>query len=253
MVSHNFIWTLLEYTDKKQRLKQKLCKICVNIQGGHGFQGLLSIVLLFLITKKESRHKFMITRELYDEKETLVALARGDEGAFVLLFNSYSPKVYRTALKFLNSKDLAEETVQDVFMDIWLYRERMSEVLNFGGYLQGMVRRQVFDTFKKNAAFSDIIKDLSYHEPTQNLAEQIIQENEYDDFLQEIISKLPEHQQEIFRLAKEEELSHEEIAQRLNLSRLAVKSHMKRILRFIRERLEPILKASLLTSFFSFF
>lgn len=195
----------------------------------------------------------MITRDLYDEKETLVELARGDEAAFVLLFNQYSPKVYRTSLKFLNSKELAEETVQDIFMDVWLQRERMSEVLNFGGYLHGMVRKQVFDVFKKNTAFSDMVKELNVHEPVENLTEQIIQENEYDEFLQEIIGKLPEHQQEIFRLAKEEELSHEEIAERLNLSRLAVKSHMKRILRFIRVRLEPLMKANMLSSLLAFF
>lgn len=194
----------------------------------------------------------MITRELYDEKITLVELAQGNEAAFELLFNQYSPKVYRAALKFLNSRELAEETVQDIFMDIWLHRERMSGVLNFGGYLQRMVRNQVYDTFRKNAAFADVVKELISNESTDNLTERIIQENEYDDFLKDVLSKLPEHQQEIFRLAREEELSHEEIAQRLNLSRLAVKSHMKRILRFIRERLEPVLKGNIVTYLLSF-
>ncbi|WP_031529502.1 RNA polymerase sigma factor [Dyadobacter crusticola] len=184
--------------------------------------------------------------KLYDERETLAALAQGDELAFAQIFQKHSPRVYSVALKFLDSREAAEEIVQDIFMDIWLRREKMTEVLNLGGYLQGMVRKQVYDAYRKKMVFSDLVTELNYPDQSANSTEQLIQEHDYERFLEEIISKLPGHQQEIYRLAKEEELSHEEIAQRLNLSRLAVKSHMKRILSFIRVRLEPLLKAEMI-------
>uniref|UniRef100_UPI003F705AE3 RNA polymerase sigma factor n=1 Tax=Dyadobacter sp. TaxID=1914288 RepID=UPI003F705AE3 len=176
----------------------------------------------------------MNSRNLFDERETLAALARGDESAFAQIFGEYSPRVYRVALKFLDSKEAAEEVVQDIFMDIWLRREKMEEVLNLGGYLRGMVRKQVYDAYRSNTAFSNLASELNYLNQSANTTEQLIQEHEYECFLEEVIGKLPVHQQEIYRLAKQEELSHEEIAQRLNLTRLAVKSHMKRILSFIR-------------------
>ncbi len=184
----------------------------------------------------------MATRKLFDEREVLSELADGSESAFVQVFDRYSPRVYSVALKFLDSKELAEEVVQDIFMDIWLRREKMTEVLNFGAYLHGMVRKQLYDAYRQKSAFSEIVKELSLRTQSENAIEHMMQENEYENLLQKALERLPDHQREIFRLAREESLSHEEIARRLNLSRLSVKAHMKRILRFLRALLEPVLK-----------
>lgn len=190
---------------------------------------------------------FMTARKPYDERETLCELADGSEQAFVRIFDEYSPKVYRVALKFLDSGEAAEEVVQEVFMDIWLRKEKMTEILNFGAYLNGMVRKQVYDAYRRKTAFSQVVNELSYRgEQSHNETETAMQETEYERLLQEAVGQLPGHQREIFRLAREEGLTHEEIASRLNLSRLAVKAHMKRILRFIRARLEPFLKTEVL-------
>lgn len=169
-------------------------------------------------------------------------MADGNESAFVRVFDEYSPRVYSVARKFLDSKELAEEVVQDIFMDIWLKREKMTEVLNFGAYLNGMVRKQVYDAYQQKSAFSEIIKELSSRTQSDNVIERMMQENEYENLLRKALERLPVRQREIFRLAREEGLSHEEIALRLNLSRLSVKSHMKRILRYLRTLLEPVLK-----------
>ncbi len=184
----------------------------------------------------------MATRKLFDEREILGELADGSESAFVQVFDEYSPRVYSVALKFLDSKELAEEVVQDIFMDIWLRREKMTEVLSFGAYLHGMVRKQVYDAYRQKSTFTEIVKELSLRTQSENAIERMMQENEYENLLQKALERLPDRQREIFRLAREEGLSHEEIARRLNLSRLSVKSHMKRILRYLRTLLEPVLK-----------
>lgn len=182
----------------------------------------------------------------FDEREILCQLAEGSEAAFIQVFDEYSPKVYRTALKFLNSKESAEEVVQDIFMDIWLKREKLTKILNFGAYLHGMVRKQVYDAYRQKCALSEVIKELGYHQQSHNPTERLMLEDEYEKLFHEAFYKLPKIQQEIFRLAREEGMSHEEIAQRLDLSRLAVKSHMKRSLRILRIWLEPFLKTEIL-------
>lgn len=187
----------------------------------------------------------MATRNLDSERAVLRGLADGSEPVFVRIFDEYSPKVYRLALKFLNSREAAEEIVQDVFMDIWLRREKMPEVLNFGAYVNGMARKQIYDAYRRKSAFVEMIDDFSYPGQADNATERIMQEGERERLLQEALRALPDHQREIFQLAREEGLSHEAIAQRMNLSRLAVKAHMKRILRFLRTRLEPVLKAEI--------
>ncbi|HWV30694.1 MAG TPA: RNA polymerase sigma-70 factor [Dyadobacter sp.] len=185
----------------------------------------------------------MATHKSDNEREMLRELADGSESAFVWIFDVYSPKVYRLALKFLNSPDAAEEIVQDVFMDVWLRREKMADVLNFGAYLHGMAKKQVFDAYRRKSNFTEMIREIGYQEQADNATERMVQEDERERLLQEAVRRLPDHQREIFQLAREEGLSHEAIAERMNLSRLAVKAHMKRILRFIRTRLDPVLKA----------
>ncbi|MGX5854252.1 RNA polymerase sigma factor [Dyadobacter jiangsuensis] len=185
----------------------------------------------------------MATQKSDNEREMLRELADGSESAFVWIFDAYSPKVYRLALKFLNSPHAAEEVVQDVFMDVWLRRKKMADVLNFGAYLHGMAKKQVFDAYRRKSNFIEMIREIGYQEQAENATERMVQEDEREKLLQEAVQSLPDHQRKIFQLAREEGLSHEAIAERMNLSRLAVKAHMKRILRFIRTRLDPVLKA----------
>lgn len=179
----------------------------------------------------------------FDERAILRAIAEGSEAAFVQLFDKYSAKVYNVAYKFLDSREQAEEIVQDVFMDVWISKDKMAEVLNLNAYILGMVRKKVYDAYRQKSSFAQLIKELSDNPQTENAVERNMQEREYEILLQRALAKLPHHQQEIFRLAREEGLSHEEIAKKLNLSRLSVKAHMKRILRVLRQTLGPVLKA----------
>lgn len=179
----------------------------------------------------------------FDERAILRAIAEGSEAAFVQLFDKYSAKVYNVAYKFLDSREQAEEIVQDVFMDVWISKDKMAEVLNLNAYILGMVRKKVYDAYRQKSSFAQLIKELSDNPQTENAVERNLQEREYEILLQRALAKLPHHQQEIFRLAREEGLSHEEIAKKLNLSRLSVKAHMKRILRVLRQTLGPVLKA----------
>lgn len=193
----------------------------------------------------------MIARKPFDEKEILRQLSHGNESAFERIFDEFSPGIYNLALKFLDSKESAEEVVQDVFMDIWLKKDNLGEILNFKAYLQGMVRKKVYDTYRQRSTFAEVVKELSLHTQSENVIERMMQEREYEILLQKALAKLPDHQREIFRLAREEGLSHEEIAQKMNLSRLSVKAHMKRALRRLRILLEPVLKTE--ASFFFLF
>lgn len=193
----------------------------------------------------------MIVRKPFDEKEILRQLSYGNESAFERVFDEFSPGIYNLALKFLDSKESAEEVVQDVFMDIWLRKDSIGEVLNFKAYLRGMARKKVYDTYRQRSTFAEVVKELSLHTQSENVIERMMQEREYEILLQKALTKLPDHQREIFRLAREEGLSHEEIAQKMNLSRLSVKAHMKRALRCLRTLLEPVLKTE--ASFFLLF
>jgi RNA polymerase sigma-70 factor (ECF subfamily) len=72
-----------------------------------------------------------------------------------------------------------------------------------------------------------------------NASDEPLLESQYTELLQEAVSLLPPQQQQVFRLAKVEGLSHEAIAAQLNISRLTVKTHMAKALQSIRNHLRP--------------
>jgi RNA polymerase sigma-70 factor (family 1) len=178
-----------------------------------------------------------------DEAKMLLLLSEGSEVAFIQLFDKYEGKVFRTAQKMLGSREEAKEAVQDIFLNIWRLREDMGSVLNFNAYLNASVRNYVYDIFRDRKQWLRASEELAFTRNFDNSTERQLQEKEYQRLLTDAINALSETQKEVFRLSREEGLSHEAIGVRLNLTTLAVKAHMKRALGNIRQHLEPYLSA----------
>lgn len=70
------------------------------------------------------------------EGESIISLfgkvVKGDEAAFRLLFETYSRRLFHVAYYYLNSRELAEEAILDVFTVIWQKRETLSHVKRAG-------------------------------------------------------------------------------------------------------------------------
>lgn len=101
-----------------------------------------------------------------------------------------------------------------------------------------MARNHVYDSFKKLAYERAGKLEAFVEEPTVNDADGLLLEKQYQQLLQETLDKLPPQQQKVYRLAREENMSHQEIADKLKISRLTVKTHMAKALNFIRQRLQ---------------
>lgn len=73
------------------------------------------------------------------EEESIISLfgkvVKGDEAAFRLLFETYSRRLFHVAYYYLNSRELAEEAILDVFTVIWQKRETLSHVKEPERYL----------------------------------------------------------------------------------------------------------------------
>lgn len=173
-----------------------------------------------------------------EEKKVLELLAQGNEFSFTLLFDHYRGRIFSVALKFLKSRELAEEVVQEVFLKIWSRREDLASVLNFEAYLFTVARNLIFDLIKDMAKETTTRNDFINRIQQTISADQDLIEEQYHALLNEAVSQLPPQQKQIFRLAKVEGLSHQAIAEQLHLSRLTVKTHMAKALQSIRQNLQ---------------
>lgn len=179
--------------------------------------------------------------ESYKEKQILQRIALGDEEAFSVVFDQYRKKIYSVALHYLKSTDAAEETVQDVFLKIWLKRSGLSSIQKFDAYLFTVARNIILDRLKKKAYENALKKDLSANYKYTEDTDTRIKQWQYYRLLDEAVARLPPRQRQIFHLAKKEGKDHKEIAEQLGVSRLTIKKQMARALKSIRQYLDKYL------------
>jgi RNA polymerase sigma-70 factor (ECF subfamily) len=171
-----------------------------------------------------------------DDLSLLQKVAVGDEPSFSLLFNKYRANIYTTALRITADEWMAEEILQDTFLKVWLNREMLPDLENFGGWLHTIARNLTYNSIKQvqnekkkllNAAKESI---SVYYRQTDYLAE----DKEFAHILRLAIEQLPPKQKLTYQLIKEQEMKRDEAAQVLNVSSETVKWNLDQAMRSIR-------------------
>lgn len=203
----------------------------------------------------------MTTDQPYEERELLVRISEGDEAAFHTLYTQYWGKIYANALKFTKAPELAKDLAQDVFVKLWVKREKLATVEQFAAYLYRVARNVFYDHFSQkvfdpsNAAYLDI-----YFQGITLPADTRLQTRELESHIESAIRRLPVQVRTAFELSRKEGLSHDQIAEKMGISRITSKSYISRALLSIRAFLEQhpdkgflLLLLSTLTSLLVFF
>lgn len=177
----------------------------------------------------------MMKDHLLSDEVLLTRIAADDQDAFQLLFSRYKKRFYATALKLTHSTDLSEEVVQDAFVSIWTSRLVLKNVKNPSGYLFTILYNQIYAQFKKLAAERLLKEQLSRTAEREEFStEENFHAKETSQYISRLIRQLPLRQQQIYRLSKQEGLSRNEIAQRLELSPNTVRNHLMEAMRFMK-------------------
>lgn len=172
---------------------------------------------------------------LDNEKELFNRVAVGDEAAFTTIFYKYTRQLYPFLLQKLRSDVLAEELLQDIFLRLWVYREKLAGLESPQGYLFRMAANRVQDYFQEEYRKSRLIKSML---PAGDIADAHPQETmditETRRVMAEGIQALPEQRRRIYEL-KQQGLRYEEIASQLNISPNTVKNQIVQANRFLLE------------------
>ena len=158
--------------------------------------------------------------EIVDEKSDalLKRAARGDEQAFLALYQKHQAPLYRYALRMTGSPWAAEEIVQEVFL--LLIREPhkyQSERGELGAFLYGVARNRVMKHLEKTPRelSLDVMSSdgSAWREPEDPLTPMMIVEKaERIEQVREAVLGLPAEFREAVVLCELEEMSYEEAA-----------------------------------------
>ena len=169
------------------------------------------------------------------------AFAEGDEAALAEAYRRFSPLIRALALRKLFDQGAADDAVQEVFIRAWKYRDSYSpERSTLAAWLVGIGRNVAAGMATARQQRSETLVDA----PVQPHAERVPPSGPDPDgvadrvVLDAELARLGEPQGSILRLAFHEDLTHQQISETLKLPLGTVKSHIRRSLVQLRERLE---------------
>lgn len=175
------------------------------------------------------------------DEQLLCLIERGDQKAFDLLFRRYRNKLFSYLFKITRSQETAEEIVLDVFMKIWTAGGILRTISHFEAFLFRVAYNRAVDFLRKAQRDRQLQKDIYERmiaDPSPSLfVEQAILARDMEKTIEEAVKQLSPQRQEVFRLSREEFLTYDEIAERLQLSPVTVRNHMSAALRNIRSKL----------------
>jgi RNA polymerase sigma-70 factor (ECF subfamily) len=168
----------------------------------------------------------------------LQRLSTGDQQAFREIFEQHWGQIYAVGLKILKSPELAKDLAQDTFMKVWNNREQLKDVKSFRAYLNVLSRNLAIDHLRKKVFTAENEEYLiSYFAEDATTPGDDAEYRELEQLLHDAVDHLPPQMQQVFRLSRFEGLSHAEIAQRMNITRVTSKSYMVRALSAVRKYL----------------
>ena len=170
-----------------------------------------------------------------DERSLVLRLIDGNEDAFCELYAAYKNRLIYFAMRFLKSREYAEDVFQDAFTIIWQGRRFINPDASFSSYLYTIVRNRILNQLR-DLVNQDKLKEqilqqaVDYSNDTQNE----ILANDLKQLISCAMQQLTPRQRKIFEMSREQQMSHKEIADVLGISVNTVQESISTSLRTLR-------------------
>ncbi|MCR8561977.1 RNA polymerase sigma-70 factor [Mucilaginibacter sp. BJC16-A38] len=177
------------------------------------------------------------------DSELLQLLKESDHAAYTEIYQRYFHLLFVHAYKKLRDENQAKDIVQDIFASLWFKRESGIQGSNLGGYLYTAVRNRIFDLFAHDQVKSKYLDSLNEYMQTHSAipTDYLVRENDLKKYIEKEIQALPPNMKLIFELSRKDNLTHKEIAEKLNTSENNVSKQLNNALRVLKTKLGIII------------
>jgi RNA polymerase sigma-70 factor (ECF subfamily) len=167
-------------------------------------------------------------------------LRDGDEAAFEALFRALAPGLCAMVTRYVGAPAVAEELVQELFLDLWTRRRTLEVRESLAGYLHAAARHRALNHLARERRLRRWREGDG--RPEGEADPSAPDESELLDALelQDAIAALPARCRLVFTLSRQQDLTYGEIAAALGLSVKTVETQMGRALRALRDRLRHL-------------
>lgn len=164
----------------------------------------------------------------------IIAMQSGDQKAFEALYERYWSEVYNMIYRRINDREVAKDIVQDIFVNLWRYRDKVIAEGSLAPLLNVTAKKQAISWYRKQSASKQ--RELLYHGDEVLVAPSTteLETKELQELLDTEIGKMPANMQQSFRLSRYENKSIKEIATELSLSEQTVRNNISMALDRLR-------------------
>ena len=192
----------------------------------------------------------ILKTKIYDDHKLWDKLRAGDERSFSLLFEKYYGDLINYGNSFSPFAEKVQDCVQNVFADIWLYRESLQKPNVVKAYLLSSVRKRIARLYERDHIF----KKITTTDSIEFLFDFSVEYELIDDettaervlYLNKLLNDLPSRQKEALFLRYNEGLSVEQIAEILNVNYQSASNLLHRGLLTLRKEWKSVFSVLLL-------
>src|SRR5262245_15518166 len=175
--------------------------------------------------------------EVIEAKEiALVRAKNGDQAAFAELVREHQAMVFSLARYFLHDRETAEELAQDVFLGLYNNLASIESAAHLKFWLRRVTSHRCIDYARRNR-----LKTISVDDAPEPFSMFDLPDTMMRDTLRRIVATLPERPRLVIQLRYQEDLEPMEIAEVLGMPLNTVKSHLRRSLAILREKVNRCL------------
>lgn len=156
-----------------------------------------------------------------------------------ILFRTYYTPLCSHAVRFVYSKQVAEDLVSEVFFQFFrthAYRDISS---SYAGYLFRSVRNEAYSYLKREFGKTTLLEGSaeSSQAPSREQPDMEVHFNHLFLKVSETVAELPAQCRKVFLMSRFENKKYHEIADELRISPKTVEVHISKALRYLRQTL----------------
>jgi len=175
---------------------------------------------------------------IHNENELFIGISQGDEAAFSTCYAEYGRMLMPFLIKLVGSRDSAEEIIQEVFLRVWLHRDRLAEVEHPKSWLFRVAANTGRNWLKRKMLAEQHLQAQGQKpESMEDGMAEGLDLRSVANLIQQTIQSFPPQRKLIYQMSREEGLKPAEIAARLEISVSTVKNTLLSAIKAIRERI----------------
>ena len=160
------------------------------------------------------------------EQQMIALCKKGDRAAQKALFDLLSPKMFSICLRYMGSREAAEDVLQEGFISLFSKLDSYSGEGSFEGWARKVFVNTALMTLRRN----DVMKQTEDIEIARNVTgneTSALQNMSYKELL-DVVAELPPGFRTVFNLFLVEGYSHKEISEILGISEATSRSQLQR-------------------------